>query len=226
MIQQPYYTLADLDEEERQVYEEITKSRLQTLEKFKTRYCRSDLELWLKRELRYCRNIIREVADAKELEQNLASVTQLSNCGTPPAIIQPSKWEYVYAVEHSDVFERELDKVKFIEAIRSEAEKTKNKRIKKFADHICDPSKVDAILAALHSRINSDTTGKQLGITIFAAEKAGLITHPGFAVLVTEFGVQPNSGRKSDYAKYYNHASDGKIRSSEYENLVTYFMTI
>lgn len=153
-------------------------------------------------------------------------MAQLSNCGTPPAIKQPSKWEYVYAVKYYDVFERELDKVEFIEAIRSEAEKTKNKRIKKFADYICDPSKVDAILAALHSRINSDTTGKQLGITIFAAEKAGLITHPGFAVLVTEFGVQLNSGRKSDYSKYYNHASDGKIRSSEYENLVTYFMTI
>lgn len=218
MIQQPYYTLADLDPEERQVYNTYCIHKSNELQRYKVRYMRSDLKLYLTSQALWCKNVI------KSFNQNL----ELAELGIerPFNGVAVDKWEYVYAIEHIQEIERELDKVESIEAIRSEAEKTKNKRIKKFADYICDPSKVDAILAALHSRINSDTTGKQLGITIFAAEKAGLITHPGFAVLVTEFGVQPNSGRKSDYAKYYNHASDDKIRRSEYENLINYFMTI
>lgn len=226
MIQQPYYTLADLDPEERQFYNTYCIHKSNELQRYKVRYMRSDLKLYLTREALWCKNAI------KSFNQNL----ELAELGIelPFNGVAVDKWEYVYAIEHIQEIERELDKVEFIEAKereeqeakRREAEKTKNKRIKKFADYICDPSKVDAILAALHSRINSDTTGKQLGITIFAAEKAELITHPGFAVLVTEFGVQRNSGRKSDYAKYYNQASDGKIRSSEYENLITYFKTI
>lgn len=230
MIQQPYYTLADLDPEERQSFDIVAETQMQKFEKIKTRYCRSDLELWLKRELRYCRNIIREVAEAKELEQNLASVAQLSNCGTPPAIKQPSKWEYVYAVKYYDVFERELDVLQYAKSEEQQHENNEQQRGRKanldFKCCICDPTADEIVLQALHAKADG-TKGKLFAYTIYAAVKADLIIKPQYNQCVSEFG---KIGNRQGYYKYIKEANGEHCKyvtdTLILQPLVTYFNEI
>lgn len=223
MIQQPYYTLADLNEEERQVYEEITKSRLKKLDEFKKFYCRNDVKLWLKRELQYCNNVIRDVAEAKEAEKILASVAQLSNCGTPPKIKQPYKWEYVYAVEYYDVFERELEVLKFAENEEQYKKQPRGRNTDAdFKSCVCDPAVADDVLEKLHEKADGKK-GKLFAYIICAAVKANLITRPSYNQCECEF---ENIGRKQGYSKYINEANSSNADTQILQPLVTYFMEI
>lgn len=233
MIQQPYYSLADLNEKERQAYDAVVKSRLQTLDKYKKRYCKSDVNLWLTKEMCYCRDVIREVAEAIELEQALTSIAQLSDCGTPPTIKQPSKWEYVYAVTYYDVFDRELGILRLADNNEQHSQTSRKKALKTFSSCICDPSKTETILSALHARLNQNTTGKELAVTIFAAIKAGLIIKPSFSQCAAEFQL-PNrtTSRRNDYNKYYKAFAESRGKESdrilpeEIENLTSHFMKL
>lgn len=221
MIEQPYYTLADLNEDERQAYDVIVKLRLQKLDDYKKHYCRNDVKLWLTGEMRYCRNVIKRVAEAIEYEQAMTSIAQLSDCGTPPTIEKPYKWEYVYAVTYYDKFERELEVLKFGE---NEEQKKKQQRGRKtnadFKSCICNPAVANDVLQALHQKADGEK-GKLFAYIIFAAVKSDLITIPTYNQCTCEFGNK--IGCKQGYSKYIKEANSGYADKLMLQPLSTHF---
>lgn len=212
MIQQPYYTLADLNEEERQVYNERVAYEMECLEKYKIRYVRSDLELFLTRHIRYCNNVIKNFNQHIELDELGIEVPFLSNG------LMPDKLDYIFAVEYLEKYENELRK---LQVAKQEKPRGRNTDAD-FKSCVCDPAVADDVLEELHKKADGKK-GKLFAYIICAAVKANLIIKPSYNQCDCEF---EDIGSKQGYSRYINEANSSNADTQILQPLVTYFMEI
>lgn len=207
----PIYTLTNLSEEERAIYDELKREQLNYLQFVKDHYFERDKKISLNDLIEYNFEIVKKTNQA----------VGLSEIGIEPPFIKPDKWEYVVAVEMIPVYEAELKQLEKQEPPTTQ--KLKSERSNNFSDCICDRSKTEVIMKVLHEKLDGSKSGKDTAITLFAAASAGLIRKPTFTQSKNEFNLRMS---RQNFNQEYKKCEDKARTITEIDPLKSFFLTI